>query len=103
MTRSTPEYAKITKSPDLFKCQNGCEEVIKGLTPYRKYLFQIAAGTKIGLGSFSNPKEILTAQAGTVFYVTVKAPLSVIEPLGGLFNFGHSRGGLLREGAYSQN
>ena len=71
MTRNTPEYKKITKGPDLFKCQNGCEEVIKGLTPYKKYSFQIAAGTKIGLGNFSDPKEFLTAQAGTVFYIII--------------------------------
>ena len=71
MARSSPQYKNITKSPALFQCQYGCQEIVKGLTPYKKYLFQIAAGTKIGLGNFNEPKEIATAQAGIVFSIII--------------------------------
>ena len=70
ITRSVTAFKNMTRPAAMLSCPV-CRANIDGLTPYRRYVFQVAAVTTAGIGPFSAPKNLTTAQAGilSVFYL----------------------------------
>eukprot|EP00794_Sanderia_malayensis_P008057 gene8057-8920_t len=86
VSRETLTEMTVTKSSIQFNCPP-CKFVVGGLRPYKQYVFRIAAVTKGGIGNFSSPQILRTAQTApsapvslsyrenkTTFYLTWKQP-----------------------------
>ena len=70
--RDAAGYQDREESTIIFNCVHKgmtCEARFSQLEPYHKYVFKIAAKTKVGSGPFSIEKDFLTLQTGRLFFL----------------------------------